>query len=48
MIKLLMMPPCTQTLHEWAKEIRQQLPIYNSVIPDTMQLAQAELATADA
>ena len=48
MIKLLMMPPCTRSLHEWAKKIRQQLPMYNIVMPDTMQLARTELATADA
>ena len=48
MVKLLMMPPCTRSLHEWAKKIRQQLPIYNIVMPDTMQIVRTELATADA
>ena len=48
MLKLLIMPPFNQSHHQWAKEIQQQLPVYQIVMPETMQLAQAELATVDA
>jgi len=48
MLKLLIMPPFSQSHHQWAKAIQQQLPIYQIVMPETVQLAQAELATVDA
>ena len=48
MLKLLIMPPFNQSHHQWAKEIQQQLPVYEIVMPETMQLAQAELSTVDA
>ena len=47
MLKLLIMPPFNQSHHQWAKEIQQQLPVYQIVMPETMQLAQAELAQSE-
>jgi len=48
MPKLVMMPPPTQRLRQWADEIRRQIPSYQVIIPPTDKAAGTELAEADA